>query len=529
VAVILGAPPLLADTPRLVWTWSFTPPSVVNNNVAAVLGGPDLDGDGYADALVACEDYTVRALSGHATGTAPLIWTFGGTDERPDSDRALALFPDRTGDDIPEVVFGTGANDRSIHLLNGADGTQIWEYDIRDTGCTLLAPVYLALPVGDLNGDGIADVAAAVGGPCNRVLALDGAASGTGVLLWEHLAGDGFWAVAPAGDLSGDGVPDVLAGSGTNSLDNRAMLLDGPPSAPDGREVWTFTAGNMVADLTTIGDITDDKVDDVVLGSWDRWVRAVDGASKGDVEQTLWEHQISGGPLPYVTRTARVPDLNGDCTDDVVIGSFADNFRVLSGLTGAVLWGPESLGTDQVPRVSGIPDVTGDLQWDVIVGTWNPGRVAVYDGVTGANLWIWSAPDNVTSVDFIGDIDDDGLPDVLVGGQDVATVYALAGRNVVDCVRPGTEAQDVRATRLDIDRIRLTWDTSADPCHARYAVFGIPADADGCFARIKNITDQDEDGDPTNTTWTGDAPWFGYVVISVSADGGQGPLGHFRR
>ena len=73
----------LAEPPEVLWTWTFTPaPSW--DNVMCVRGGPDIDGDGYADALVASEDRFLRALSGHSTGTPAEIWSFGGTDETAD-------------------------------------------------------------------------------------------------------------------------------------------------------------------------------------------------------------------------------------------------------------------------------------------------------------------------------------------------------------------------------------------------------------------------------------------------------------
>jgi hypothetical protein len=78
----------------------------------------------------------------------------------------------------------------------------------------------------------------------------------------------------------------------------------------------------------------------------------------------------------------------------------------------------------------------------------------------------------------------------------------------------------------------MTWDASTDACHATYRVYGVPVGVQGetgCFAQLMDITDQDEDGDPSNETWTGPGRFFGYLVVDVAPFGGQGPLGHFRR
>lgn len=68
-----------------------------------------------------------------------------------------------------------------------------------------------------------------------------------------------------------------------------------------------------------------------------------------------------------------------------------------------------------------------------------------------------------------------------------------------------------------------------DPCHREYRVYGVPADAGGCFARLVDLSDQDEDNRATDTDWTGPGEQLGYLVISVARRGGAGPLGHFRR
>jgi hypothetical protein len=371
VVLALAALPATGEEPaELIWTWSFPPPSGTNNDVETVLGAPDIDGDGVADALAACEDNTVRALSGKPAAAAPeIIWTFGGDDEKPFDDRTLHLAP----------------------------------------------------------------------------------------------------------DTNGDGLPDVVA------------------------------------------------------GSWDGNVRALDGASVGEIETPLWEHRLDAF-LDDVTRTVRVPDLDGDCVDDVAIGSFANSVRILSGFDGQPLWTPLTLGGSltQAVVLSSIPDVTGDHQWDLAVGTWNPGTVVMVDGATGARLWQWNATDNIASVAWIGDVDGDGLPDVLAGEMDTASAHALSGRTT-GCVRPGSEVDDLQVLERSTDRLELQWTPYAGPCFESYRVYGVPQDAGGCYARVVDITDQDEDGSATNESWIGPGSYLGYLVVARAPSGGLGPLGHFRR
>ncbi len=525
-----------ADTPEIVWSWSFVP-SPTNDNVETVLGVPDLNGDGYPDALAACEDKTVRAISGHSSGAATLIWTYGGLDEKPVGDRTLHLFRDRSGDGIPEILYTTGAADHSVHLIRSQDGVELWSFDVLGaaTGCTGPAPVtvHMAVEAGDLDGDDVPDVAAAVGSPCNRIIALSGK---TGSLLWQYLGGDGFWSVAAPGDLNLDGVSDVLAGCGSNTgADTRFLLLDGRVSPPGSRVVWEYSAGRLVSAITTVQDFTGDGVEDAVGGSWGRTLFAINSASRGTVTTPAWTQSVSGG-TGWVSHALRMPDIDGDCVDEVAVGAWTPQAYVLSGRTGAVIWSqPVWTGSPYGYAASLIPDVTGDLQWDFIVGgqqvsgSPGPGFLNVFSGADGVKLWEWPSPKNVRTVSYTADIDDDGLPDVIAGLQDAATVYAFSGRNTGACVRPTAEVAGLRADRLDPARIRITWSASADVCHGDYRVYGVPSNVAGCFARLVDITDQDEDGDGTNTTWSGPGEFLGYLVLDESPGGAKGPLGHFRR
>jgi hypothetical protein len=527
VLVVFGATPAaLADTPEVLWTWTFTP-SPSWDNVMCVRGGPDLDGDGYADALVASEDRFLRALSGHSTDPPAEIWAFGGTLEVPVNEDAIAFYPDRDGDGKPEILLTTGYADRSVRLIRSFDGEPYWEFTVADSGCTESAWFWDAVPLEDVDGDGVTDVVAAIGAACSRVLALSG---DDGSVIWQYLAADGCRAVVDVGDLTGDGFHDVLATSGSNFEDNRLFLLRGNPGATT-RLVWQHYATSFVDAATMVQDFTGDGVSEAIGGSWDSTVFAVSGASVGTVTVPLWEISVSGG-TGWVQDTITIPDVDGDCIDDIAVASWTPTTRVVSGRTGDTLWS-QPVGTASHAAYGAIvPDLTGDLQWDYVAGSLNTGFVSLYSGADGVPIWEWQAPGNVRSVSWIDDIDDDGLPDILAGLQDVASAVALSGRTSPFCVRPVSEVAELRASRLDAGRIHMTWATSADSCHASYRVYGVRGGVHGigdCFANLIDITDQDEDGDFSNESWTGPAQFFGYLVVDETANGGKGPLGHFRR
>jgi hypothetical protein len=533
LAIAVGAMLLLfvalgvhAETPQVLWTWSFTP-SPSWDNVMCVKGAPDLNRDGYPDALVAAEDRFLRALSGHSTTPPDTIWSYGGGSELPVNENAIAFYPDRDGDGNPEILYTTGYADRSVYLVRSRTGIPYWQFTVADTGCTESAWFWDAVPLEDIDGDGVTDVTAAIGANCERVIVLSGA---DGSLIWQYLAADGCRAVVDAGDIDGDGYHDVLATSGSNFEDNRLFLLSGNPNAP-ARLVWQHYAGSFVDAATLVDDFTGDGVEEAIGGAWDRTVFAVSGASSGTVPTPLWETTVAGG-TGWVQETIRVPDLDGDCVDDVAVSSWTPATRILSGGTGVPLWVQPVGSSTNAAYGAIVPDLTGDLEWDYVVGSLNSGFVVLFSGADGTEIWEWPAPENVRSVSWIGDIDDDGLPDILAGLQDAAMAVALSGRTSPTCVRPASEVADLRASRLDANRIQLTWAPSADPCHAAYRVYGVPRSVqgeNGCFARLIDMTDGDEDGDFSNESWTGVARPFGYLVVDEAPSGGQGPLGHFRR
>jgi hypothetical protein len=445
----------------------------------------------------------------------------------PVNENAIAFYPDRDGDGKPEILYTTGYADRSVYLVRSATGIPYWRFEVADTGCTESSWFWDAVPLADIDEDGVTDVAAAIGANCERVIVLSGA---DGSPIWQYIALDGCRAVVDAGDLTGDGYHDVLATSGSNFADSRLFLLDGAPDAPV-RLVWQHYAGSFVDTATLVHDFTGDGVEEAIGGAWDQTVFAVSGASSGTVPTPLWETSVSGG-TGWVQDTIRIPDLDGDCVDDVAVASWTPQTRILSGRTGVPLW-VQPVGTSSAAAYGAVvPDLTGDLQWDWVAGSLNSGFVALFSGSDGTKIWEWTAPANVRSVAWIGDIDEDGLPDVLAGLQDAAMAVALAGRTSDGCVRPVSEVDGLRAERLDAYRIRLTWSASTDPCHEAYRVYGVPGSVQGktgCFARLVDLTDSDEDGDFTNESWSGTARLFGYLVVDEAPSGGQGPLGHFRR
>jgi len=234
------------------------------------------------------------------------------------------------------------------------------------------------------------------------------------------------------GDVTGDGVPDVIAGAGPGGAPV-VRVFDGATGAL----VWSFNAFEAAfagGVYVAAGDVNGDGYADVIAGSGAGRSGAIKVWSGRDfsllADRAVWAPGFLGG-----VRVA-AGDLNGDGLAELIAGSGpgAATVSVLNPLTGAVL-----SSTTAFPGVDGVfvaaGDVDGDGFADVLVGAGEGGAplVRVLDGRTGAEQLAFSAfaPGFTGGVRVAaGDVTGDGRAEIIVAtgpGGDEVRVFDGAG------------------------------------------------------------------------------------------------------
>ncbi len=355
---------------------------------AAVAGAGDVNADGYDDVLIGAPRADTNGsnagdaylLLGPLSGTADLSAADAVLSGLATSDlagTAVAGLPDWNSDGYDEIVIGSYGDDSGA---SGAGAAYIFEGPVVSGTLSDAQAVIL----GDAENDSLG------------------------------------YALASAGDVNADAVPDLIVGAyladtgGSNAGD--AYLFTGPISGtvdPSSATAtfYGFTEGDTAGwSVSGAGDTNGDSLADVIVGApandgtgTDAGMAALFlGSPAGSVALSAADATFSGVTAGDYAgyAVAGAGDVNGDGYDDVVIGAYGADDGTSGGGAAYILWGP-LMGSKSL----------GDAE-TIVLGDSASGRLGI-------------------SVASAGDIDNDGQADVLLGADryygGVGAAYLVLG------------------------------------------------------------------------------------------------------
>jgi hypothetical protein len=320
---------------------------------------------------------------------------------------------------------------------------------------------------GDVNGDGISDVIVGALGE-NKVYVFYGTDSVEGMSTaadWEASGPAGFGcSVGTAGDVNGDGYSDIIVGA--YGVD-KAYVFHGSDAGLSATAAWTFesesTGYYFGRSVGTAGDVNNDGYSDVIVGAYLEEKAYVFHGSEGGLSvSAAWaaESVQPGAYFGFSVGTAG--DVNNDGISDVIVGTYlegkayvfhgsADGLPMDPGENIATpesaAWTAESNEPDAYfgRSVGTAGDVNGDGISDVIVGAYGENKAYVFHGSIdglpvdpGENIATpviaaWMAGSDQPDADFgcsvgtAGDVNNDGISDVIVGAYGEGKAYVFHG------------------------------------------------------------------------------------------------------
>ncbi len=394
---------------------------------AGDMAAGDMNEDGNLDLVVSGTGCAVQVLLGDGAGNLSAPTNLGSS-----SNAAGLALADLNSDGHLDVIHGlTDSPTVYVSFGDGAGG-------VTSTLGLAIQGYSPHLATTDLNGDGKPDIVAFAGGEVADVSVLLGDGAGNFAPVRFDAFGAAGMADLALGDLNGDGVPDLAMP--TFSYANAVFVVLG-----DGNGGFRIPASYPVFEEpvgVALGDLNGDGSDDAVVANYRNRisVRLADGAGGLLAETT---YPVDGYPTCVALR-----DLNGDgALDAIVVSSYTEqgppgNLRILFGTGNGAFVAAGSYPVRGDPRWVALGDLNGDGRLDAVVANHFTNDVSVLlgDGAGGFLPQTIYAVGGSPSAVALGDLNGDGKPDLVSANTSANTLTVRLGNGSGGLLSPTTYA-----------------------------------------------------------------------------------------
>lgn len=426
----------------------------------------DFNADGKADIALSGENKVI-VLRGDGAGGFTRVGNYDAGATMPG---ALSA-GDVNGDGKPDlIVFGADFNQKPILFLNDGAGQFQAGIPLNISGGNEFRNA-----VGDLNGDGKADLAfvRATDEEQRGVSVAFSTGAGFGEPIQIPLGGYGYPAALRMADLNGDGKLDLMA---TEDFGNRvSIILNNGGGSFSVRAIYS---GGYSPVASASGDFDRDGKTDLAVINYDQTLSIITGLGAGQFLAPLAFDQADkflratvladlnvdgkkdavvalgnqagvlvaygdgagsfGSPKTYMAgrdnNDVAVADFNKDSKPDIVVvgGNLQSAGSVnllLANAAGEFTLDPRNFTAGQTPSTVVAADLNGDGNQDLVVGNYGSNDISILMGdgkgnfSTALNIPVGMSPSAIVT----GDFNKDGKLDLAVANYGESTLSILLG------------------------------------------------------------------------------------------------------
>jgi hypothetical protein len=355
----------------------------------------DVDHNGWPDIAVAAESGTIRLFRMSAGGVTTSDLSPGGAGWN------VIAASDLDADGRPDLAVASTASSIVQVLYN------------RSSGWVAATPVPVAgsprgIAIADLNRDGRAEIVTA-GRAESTVTVIMRASNGT-LSTWGAAAGSGARSIVLA-DLNNSGGPEAAT---ANEFGRGVTILSSQGAFPPAGFAFDHTLLPWLYDDSVFGtaDFNHNGTLDIVR------------ANSVFFDGTTQSRNLGANALRNVTPSGGVGDFNGDGNPDVVFTDF-NQFQVFFG-TGGTDFTDGPITNEPNTGDLRVEDMNRDGRLDILVSQSGYQVAAGIDVFLGGGDGTFTKAgriDGTFNAFEVGDVDRDGIPDVVTTSNDGVAVF----------------------------------------------------------------------------------------------------------